>query len=90
MTRAKERLLITASGRNGFTEKLTSMTGTVCAVAQPNLYLSQGFSVQNGEDREGSLQKASLPFKSNTLLTIVANPTFGLQKERRHFAPLFH
>ena len=33
MTGAKERLLITASGRNEFTEKLTSMTGPVCAVA---------------------------------------------------------
>lgn len=33
MTRAKERLMITASGRNGFTEKLLSMTGTVFAVA---------------------------------------------------------
>jgi ATP-dependent exoDNAse (exonuclease V) beta subunit len=33
MTRAKERLLITASGRNEFTEKLACMTGVVCAVA---------------------------------------------------------
>ena len=33
MTRAKERLLITASGKNEFTEKLSSITGTVCAVA---------------------------------------------------------
>ena len=33
MTRAKERLLITASGRNEFTEKLEAMTGVVCAVA---------------------------------------------------------
>ncbi len=33
MTRAKERLLITASGRNEFTERLGSMTGPVCAVA---------------------------------------------------------
>ena len=29
MTRAKERLLITASGRNEFTERLETMTGTV-------------------------------------------------------------
>jgi hypothetical protein len=33
MTRAKERLLIRASGRNEFTERLSSMTGTVYAVA---------------------------------------------------------
>ncbi len=33
MTRAKERLMITASGRNGFTERLETMTGTACAVA---------------------------------------------------------
>ena len=33
MTRAKERLMITASGKNEFTERLTSMTGPVCAVA---------------------------------------------------------
>ena len=33
MTRAKERLMITASGRNEFTERLTSMTGPVCTVA---------------------------------------------------------
>ena len=33
MTRAKERLLITAAGKNELTEKLSSMTGTVCAVA---------------------------------------------------------
>jgi superfamily I DNA/RNA helicase len=33
MTRAKERLLITASGRNEFTERLGAMTGAVCAVA---------------------------------------------------------
>ena len=33
MTRAKERLLITASGRNEFTEKLGSMTGPIFAVA---------------------------------------------------------
>ncbi len=33
MTRSKERLLITASGRNEFTERLRSMTGAVCAVA---------------------------------------------------------
>ncbi len=33
MTRAKERLLITASGRNEFTEKIESMTCVVCAVA---------------------------------------------------------
>jgi superfamily I DNA/RNA helicase len=33
MTRAKEHLLITASGKNDFTERLESMTGPVCAVA---------------------------------------------------------
>ena len=33
MTRAKERLLITASGRNEFTERLGAMTGQVFAVA---------------------------------------------------------
>jgi ATP-dependent exoDNAse (exonuclease V) beta subunit len=33
MTRAKERLLITASGKNEFTERLESMTSPVCAVA---------------------------------------------------------
>ncbi|MEO8613786.1 MAG: 3'-5' exonuclease [Luteolibacter sp.] len=33
MTRAKERLMITASGKNEFTEKLGSVTGMVCAVA---------------------------------------------------------
>ena len=33
MTRAKERLLITASGRNEFTERLKMMMGAVCAVA---------------------------------------------------------
>jgi hypothetical protein len=33
MTRAKERLLITASAKNNFTEKLSSMTGAGCAVA---------------------------------------------------------
>jgi superfamily I DNA/RNA helicase len=33
MTRAKERLLITASGKNEFTEKMELMTGAVCAVA---------------------------------------------------------
>ena len=33
MTRAKERLLITASGRNEFTERLESMTSPACAVA---------------------------------------------------------
>jgi superfamily I DNA/RNA helicase len=33
MTRAKERLLITASGRNEFTERLESMTAKICAVA---------------------------------------------------------
>jgi len=33
MTRAKERLLITASGKNAFTEQLGSMTSPVCAVA---------------------------------------------------------
>ena len=33
MTRAKERLMITAAGRNDFTERLESMAGKVCAVA---------------------------------------------------------
>jgi hypothetical protein len=33
MTRAKERLMITASGRNEFTERLENMPGPVCAVA---------------------------------------------------------
>jgi superfamily I DNA/RNA helicase len=33
MTRAKERPLITASGRNEFIERLEAMTGPVCAVA---------------------------------------------------------
>lgn len=33
MTRAKERLLITASGRNEFTERLGAMTELNCAVA---------------------------------------------------------
>jgi superfamily I DNA/RNA helicase len=33
MTRAKERLMITASAKNEFTEKLVSMTGAHCAVA---------------------------------------------------------
>jgi superfamily I DNA/RNA helicase len=33
MTRAKERLMITASGKNEFTERLESMTSPVCAVA---------------------------------------------------------
>jgi superfamily I DNA/RNA helicase len=33
MTRAKERLMITASGQNEFTEKLSSMTELACAVA---------------------------------------------------------
>ena len=33
MTRAKERLMITASARNEFTEKLVTMTGAACAVA---------------------------------------------------------
>ncbi len=33
MTRAKERLMITASGTNGFTERLGAMTGEVSAVA---------------------------------------------------------
>jgi hypothetical protein len=33
MSRAKERLMITASGRNEFTERLANMTGPVCAVA---------------------------------------------------------
>jgi superfamily I DNA/RNA helicase len=35
MTRAKERLMITAAGRNDFTERLESMAGKVCAVAMP-------------------------------------------------------
>ncbi len=33
MTRAKERLMITASGRNEFTERLGTMTEPVCGVA---------------------------------------------------------
>jgi superfamily I DNA/RNA helicase len=33
LTRAKERLMITASGRNEFTERLVFMTGAVCAMA---------------------------------------------------------
>jgi superfamily I DNA/RNA helicase len=33
MTRAKERLMITASGRNGFRERLGAMMGEVSAVA---------------------------------------------------------
>ena len=33
MTRAKERLMITASGRNEFTERLGAMKGPVFAVA---------------------------------------------------------
>jgi len=33
MTRAKERLLITVSGRTELTEELESMTGVICAVA---------------------------------------------------------
>jgi hypothetical protein len=33
VTRAKERFLITASGRNECTEKLTFMTGAICALA---------------------------------------------------------
>jgi hypothetical protein len=33
MTRAKERLLITASGRNEYTERLGAIAGEVCAVA---------------------------------------------------------
>lgn len=33
MTRAKERLMITASGRNEFTERLGAMTERACAVA---------------------------------------------------------
>jgi ATP-dependent exoDNAse (exonuclease V) beta subunit len=33
MTRAKERLMITASGRNEFTERLETMTEKICAVA---------------------------------------------------------
>lgn len=33
MTRAKERLLITAAEKNEFTEKLAGMSGVVCAVA---------------------------------------------------------
>jgi superfamily I DNA/RNA helicase len=34
MTRAKERLLLTASGRNEFTERLGAMTGVTIVVAQ--------------------------------------------------------
>jgi superfamily I DNA/RNA helicase len=34
MTWTKERLLITASGRNEFTEKLSSITGELCGAAQ--------------------------------------------------------
>jgi superfamily I DNA/RNA helicase len=33
MTRAKERLMITAAGRNDFTDRLEAMAGKVCAVA---------------------------------------------------------
>jgi superfamily I DNA/RNA helicase len=33
MTRAKERLLITASATNEFTERLHSMTEHACAIA---------------------------------------------------------
>jgi superfamily I DNA/RNA helicase len=33
MTRAKDRLLITASERNEFTERLGEMTGPISAVA---------------------------------------------------------
>lgn len=33
MTRAKKRLLITASGRNVFTERLGAMVRPTCAVA---------------------------------------------------------
>jgi len=33
MTRAKERLLLTASARNKFTERLEAMTGIISAVA---------------------------------------------------------
>jgi superfamily I DNA/RNA helicase len=33
MTRAKERLMITASGRNEFTERLEATAGKICAVA---------------------------------------------------------
>ena len=33
MTRAKERLLLTASGRNEFTERLAGMKESACAVA---------------------------------------------------------
>ena len=33
MTRAKERLLITASARNEFTEKLATMKGKLCVMA---------------------------------------------------------
>jgi ATP-dependent exoDNAse (exonuclease V) beta subunit len=33
MTRAKERLLITASERNEFTERLSATSGALCAVA---------------------------------------------------------
>jgi ATP-dependent exoDNAse (exonuclease V) beta subunit len=33
MTRAKEHLMITAAGRNDFTERLEAMAGKVCTVA---------------------------------------------------------
>jgi superfamily I DNA/RNA helicase len=33
MTRAKDRLMITASGKNEFTVKMAGMTGPFCAVA---------------------------------------------------------
>jgi ATP-dependent exoDNAse (exonuclease V) beta subunit len=33
MTRANKRLLITAAGKNDFTERLESMAGKICAVA---------------------------------------------------------
>lgn len=33
MTRAKEHLMITAAGKNDFTERLESMTGKICSVA---------------------------------------------------------
>ena len=33
MTRAKERLMITASEKNEFTERLGARTGAACAVA---------------------------------------------------------
>jgi ATP-dependent exoDNAse (exonuclease V) beta subunit len=33
MTRAKELLLVTASAKNEFTERLETMTGSVCDIA---------------------------------------------------------